>query len=69
MRGAGGITEIFDLNPKAAILIDHAEKHEIARAIKKARTTRVDSSEFVVFNQELSWKNLEKEILDCFKTL
>jgi glycosyltransferase involved in cell wall biosynthesis len=69
MRGAGGITEIFDLNPKAAILIDHADKHEIARAIKKARTTRVDSSEFAVFNQELSWKNLEKEITDCFNSL
>lgn len=69
IRSAGGIPEILKFNPKVGITINHVDKVEIAQAIKKARLMKIESTEFTVFNDVLSWKNLENEIIDCFKKL
>jgi beta-1,4-mannosyltransferase len=69
IRGAGGISEIIELNSKVAIQIGQPEKSEIAQAIQKDRETKVDSKEFTVFREKLCWENLENEILQVFEAL
>ena len=69
MRGAGGIPEILQLNPKVAIELGAPEKGAIAQAIRKARHTEVGKAEFTVFREKLCWKNLEDEILQVFRSL
>jgi glycosyltransferase involved in cell wall biosynthesis len=69
IRGAGGIPEILKLNPNVAIVIDRADKNDIAQAIEKARTRKIESTEFAVFNEALSWRTLEHEIINCFNKL
>ena len=69
IRGAGGNPEVVALNPNVAILIGQPEKGEIAQAIRKARSTEVEDREFNVFREQLSWKSLEKEILQVFDEL
>jgi glycosyltransferase involved in cell wall biosynthesis len=69
IRGIGGIPEIVQLNPRVAIILDQADKEEIVRAISKARSTRVDKSEFDIFREKLCWSHLEYEILQVFCAL
>jgi len=66
MRGAGGVLETLKLNPGVAIVIDDLEIHTVAEAIKKARTMRIASEEFVVYKETLNWASLEQEIMQCF---
>ena len=66
MRGSGGVPEVVSLNPNIAVLLDRSDKHEIAKAIETARNRKIQSSEFSVFRKELSWENLEAEIVSCF---
>jgi glycosyltransferase involved in cell wall biosynthesis len=69
IRGAGGTPEVVELNPKVAILIGQPEKSEILLAIRKARSTKIEDKEFNIFREKLSWKSLEKEILQVFDDL
>jgi glycosyltransferase involved in cell wall biosynthesis len=69
IRGIGGIPEIVQLNPRVAIILDQVDKEEIVRAISKARSTRVDKSEFDIFREKLCWSHLEYEILQVFCAL
>lgn len=66
IREAGGSSEVVALNPNVAILIGPPEKSEIVQAIRMARSTKVEDMEFDVFWEKLSWKSLEKEIIQIF---
>lgn len=63
----GGVREIINIEPEIGILMDEADNENIIKAINLAKKKEKNIKAMERIQEKLSWKHLEKSIVEVFQ--